>query len=77
MSTMTVSVSEVKAHLSALLETAAAGTPVTIARHGKPLVTMLPASDHAPRVFGIYPGRVPDDEALLAPMTEEELAAWE
>lgn len=77
MTSTTMSVTEAKSHFSALVDMAAAGTPVTISRFNKPLVTIVPAPEHASRRFGIYAGLVPDDAALLAPMSEDELAAWE
>lgn len=41
---MTVSVAEAKARLSALLKAAERGEEVTIARHGRPVVRLLPAA---------------------------------
>lgn len=47
MSQHTVSIRDAKAHLSELAERAARGTPIVIAKHGKPTVRMVPVN--APR----------------------------
>lgn len=47
MSQQMVSIREAKAHLSDLAERASQGTPVVIAKHGKPTARLVPA--HPPR----------------------------
>jgi prevent-host-death family protein len=60
----TVNMHEAKTHLSRLVEMAARGEPVIIARAGKPLVRLVPV-DPAPkrRRIGFMEGEftVPDD----------------
>ena len=60
----TVNMHEAKTHLSRLVEMAARGEPVIIARAGKPLVKLVPV-DPAPkrRRIGFMEGEftVPDD----------------
>ncbi len=73
-----VNVQEAKAHLSALIAAAERGEVVTLARAGRPVVTLVPvAPTSAPsRRFGILSGLVvPDD--FDAPLPDDELAAWE
>ena len=58
--TKTVSLYEAKTHLSALVEAAAAGEEVVIAKNGKPRARLVPLAE-APaskRVFGQFKGRI-------------------
>lgn len=71
---------EAKAHLSELLDRAAAGQETTITRRGKPVARIVPlaAEELPPRKPGRWKGLLTyDNEKLWAPMSEEELAAWE
>lgn len=45
MSQHTVSIRDAKAHLSELADRAASGTPVLIAKHGKPTVRLVPVRE--------------------------------
>ncbi len=51
---MNVSVAEAKNRLTQLLQMAEQGTPVTICRHGTPIVDLVPASSkhRRERIFG-------------------------
>ena len=69
---------EAKAHLSELLDRAAAGQETTITRRGKPVARVVPAANpEAPqpqRKPGRWKGLVSYDNATLwEPMTEQEL----
>lgn len=77
---MTLNLYEAKTQLSQLVEKAAAGEEVIIAKAGKPMVKMVPVEAEKPK------GRRRSGENLLrvtyiaddfdAPMSEEELALW-
>jgi prevent-host-death family protein len=73
---ITISATEAKAKLLALIDQVADHTsgPVTITKHGKPLVMLVPVPDAKPRLtpetfFGCMAGTVtiPDDLDLTAP----------
>jgi prevent-host-death family protein len=77
-----VTAAELKTHLSALLDRAAAGEETLITRHGKPVARLAPvvapAAALPPRQPGALKGKlIYDNETLWAPMSEEELAGWE
>lgn len=58
MSTHTVNVYEAKTQLSKLLELAALGEDVVIAKAGKPVARLIPWVPAADRVPGLWRGRV-------------------
>lgn len=66
-------IARAKATLSALVDRAAAGEEIILARAGKPLarLTALPAA--TPRQPGVARHWQLDDAALLAPMEPEDL----
>jgi prevent-host-death family protein len=71
-----ISVAETKARLSELLDRAAAGEAIVVTRSGKPIARIAPLASREPRPFGVarhWP-ELPED-ALLAPMDEEDLKA--
>lgn len=72
---VTANVADAKAHLSQLLDAALAGEEVILARAGKPLVRLVPVTAPARRELGLLPLDVPD--AFFAPLTDEELPAWQ
>jgi prevent-host-death family protein len=72
--TTQVNVQEAKTHLSRLLEQAAAGEDVVIARAGRPLVRLVPVEAPPPRRLGFLSMDVPDD--FDDPLPEDELQAW-
>jgi prevent-host-death family protein len=75
-----VTAAELKAHLSEVLDRAAAGEETLITRHGKPVARLAPvvAERLQPRKPGRWKGliEIPDD-LFLQPLDEAELAAWE
>lgn len=75
----TVNIHAAKTHLSRLVDNAAAGEEVIIARAGRPLVRLVPVTpqDRACRRLGVLAGRVliPDD--FDAPLPETTLDTFE
>lgn len=61
----TVNIHEAKTHLSRLVEQAAAGAEIVIAKAGRPVARLMPLADATckPRSLGILAGKfaVPDD----------------
>ena len=71
-----VNIYDAKTRLSRLVDRAAAGENVFIARAGKPVAWLVAVEDAGPRHPGLLRGvTVPD--AAFAPHSEDELAAWE
>ena len=73
----TINMHEAKTHLSRLVERAAAGEEIVIARSGKPIARLVGlTNDSAPRVPGSMRGQfeVPDD--FDAPLPAEALAGF-
>lgn len=71
----TVSTTEAKARLNALLTEVADGQEVAITRHGRP-VAVLSKADPPARKLGQFTGIIALTEAFDEPMGEEELALW-
>ena len=69
----TVNIAQAKATLSALVDRAAAGEEIVLAKAGKPVakLTALPAA--SPRQAGVARHWILDDSALTAPLDAEEL----
>jgi prevent-host-death family protein len=68
---------EAKTHLSRLVEEAAAGEEIVIARAGKPLVRLVAVSgSEGPRKLGALAGRVVEHDDAWAPDTELESAFY-
>jgi antitoxin (DNA-binding transcriptional repressor) of toxin-antitoxin stability system len=68
---------EAKTHLSRLVERAAQGEEIIIARSGKPIAKLVPIGrDLTPRAFGTMQGlfQVPDD--FDEPLPPDVLAAF-
>ncbi|MFV0260216.1 MAG: type II toxin-antitoxin system Phd/YefM family antitoxin [Acidimicrobiales bacterium] len=70
-----MNVSEAKAKLSELLDAAARGDEVVIARSGRAVARLVPIELPTSRELGFFPLRVSDE--LFAPLDDEVLAAWE
>ncbi|HVH75355.1 MAG TPA: type II toxin-antitoxin system Phd/YefM family antitoxin [Stellaceae bacterium] len=74
----TVNIHAAKTHLSRLVEAAAAGEEIVIAKSGKPLARLCPLAHPKPRrVLGRLRGKivVPDD--FDAPLPDEVLDLFE
>ena len=70
-----VNVHHAKTHLSRLLERAAAGEEIVIARAGQPVARLVPISPVEPRRPGLAKGRLTD--AFFEPLPPDELDAWQ
>jgi prevent-host-death family protein len=69
----TVNIAQAKATLSALVDRAAAGEEIVLARSGKPVARIVPLPVEAPRQPGVARHWVLDDAALLAPTDPDDL----
>jgi prevent-host-death family protein len=74
--TAIVNIYDAKTQLSRLVERAAAGEEILIARAGKPMARLVPIDRHEPRRPGLLEGLVVPD-ALFDPLPEDELSRWE
>lgn len=78
MPSTTVDMSEVKTNLSRLLERAAAGEEIVIAKAGKPLARLVSLEAvHVPRRPGAWKGRMWIEEEFDDPLPEEVRRAFE
>jgi prevent-host-death family protein len=69
-----VNVAEAKAKLSHLIDRAASGEEIVIARSGKPVARLVALAEPPKRPFGIAKHwKMPSDEVLFAPMSEEDI----
>lgn len=75
--TKSVGVHEAKTHLSRLLADVAAGEEVLITRRGEEVARLVPAGRASERRFGIDRGRFIVPEDFDAPLTEQQLRAFE
>jgi len=75
---MTVmNVQDAKPRLSALIAEAEAGAEVAIARHGRPVVKLVPVAPPAVQLgFWAQAWSDQDEADALAPLDEAELALW-
>lgn len=74
----TVSLYEAKTHLSALVERAARGEEIVIAKSGKPRAALVPLTDVRPlRVSGKGRGKWRVKRSFDAPLPEEVIADFE
>jgi prevent-host-death family protein len=73
---MTLNLYEAKTQLSALVDKAAAGEEIVIAKNGKPMAKLVALRERAKRKPGRLKGKIWISKDFDAPMTEEELAAW-
>jgi prevent-host-death family protein len=72
----TVNIYDAKTQLSRLVDRAAAGEDILIARAGTPVARLVALEQAAPRQPGLLRGlQVPD--ALFAPLPDDEAALWE
>jgi prevent-host-death family protein len=74
----TFNVHAAKTHLSRLLQRVAAGEEIVIARAGVPIARLVPYERTAkPRRAGRWAGRIVIGDDFDAPLSPDELAAWE
>jgi prevent-host-death family protein len=68
-----VNIYEAKTHLSELVERAAAGEEIIIAKAGRPMARLVPLREAAPRarVFGRWAGAVSIADDFDAPLPPE------
>lgn len=66
-----------KTHLSRLIERALHGEDIVISKGATPVVRLVPVSPVAHRMPGRWKGILGDCDAILDPLPEDELAAWE
>jgi prevent-host-death family protein len=70
-----VNIHEAKTHLSRLVERAAAGEEIIIAKSGKPVARLVALDyDPTPRVFGTMRGKIRIADDFDAPLPPELLA---
>ena len=75
--TRTVNVHAAKTHLSRLLEEAAAGEEIVIARAGKPLAKLVPVDRPKKRRLGLLAGEIEVSDDFDAPLPEDMLKDFE
>ena len=74
----TVNLYEAKTNLSKLVERAAAGEEIVIAKAGRPLARLMPLARRAgPRPLGLLAGQVTVGSDFDDPLPAEMLAAFE
>lgn len=74
----TINIHEAKTHLSRLVENAAAGEEVIIAKAGKPVARLVSLAKPAGRrQLGILAGKMVIPEDFDAPLPDEVLASFE
>jgi prevent-host-death family protein len=72
-----VNIAAAKAHLSSLVDRAAAGEEIILSRAGRPVARLMPLEQQTPRQPGLLKHwQIPDD-LFLEPMDEEDLRAAE
>ncbi|HEY0836288.1 MAG TPA: type II toxin-antitoxin system prevent-host-death family antitoxin [Azospirillum sp.] len=72
-----LNIAEAKAHLSALVDRAAAGEEILIAKAGKPLARLVPLAAPEPRPFGVAKHWKIADDLFLEPSDPADLDAAE
>jgi prevent-host-death family protein len=73
-----VNIHAAKTHLSRLVERAAAGEEIIIAKNGKPLAKLVPyREEKAPRVLGSMRGQIWIADDFDDPLPDDLLAAFE
>ena len=73
-----INIHQAKTQLSKLVEEAALGEEIIIAKAGKPIAKLVPLEkiQHNPRVPGSMKGQIWIADNFDGPMGEEELALW-
>jgi prevent-host-death family protein len=73
----TINVYDAKTQLSRLIDRAAAGEEIIIARAGKPVARLVALEAPAPRRLGAWRHIAPPPDDFFDPLPEEELRLWE
>jgi len=74
----TVNIHDAKTHFSRLVDAAAGGEEIIIAKAGKPAAKLVPIGhDRSPRRFGGLKGKVKIADDFDAPLPEDLIAAFE
>lgn len=73
---MTINLYEAKTQLSTLVDAAANGQEIVIAKNGKPMAKLVPFRAKVKRKPGRLKGKIWLSDDFDAPMSEEEIAAW-
>jgi prevent-host-death family protein len=74
----TVNIHHAKTHLSRLVDEAARGQEIVIARAGKPVARLVPLAIAPPKKrFGLLKGKLRVPEQFNAPLPDEVLDAFE
>lgn len=74
---MTLNLYDAKTQLSSLVDKAAEGEEIIIAKNGQPMAKLVPFKDPIRRKPGRLKGKIWMSKDFDAPMTEEELGLWE
>lgn len=74
---MTLNLYEAKTQLSSLVDKAAEGEEIIIAKNGEPMAKLVPFKDPIRRKPGRLKGKIWISKDFDKPMTEEELGLWE
>ncbi|WP_225927224.1 type II toxin-antitoxin system Phd/YefM family antitoxin [Pseudomonas ekonensis] len=72
-----VPLAEAKNNLSKLVDEAAAGKIITIAKHGRALARLVPAGKPDPRRIGAMKGKLTLPDDFDAPLSDETLDDFE
>ncbi len=73
---MTLNLYDAKTQLSALVDKAADGEEIIIAKNGQPMAKLVPFREKPKRKPGRLKGKIWIADDFDAPMSEEELALW-
>ena len=73
----TVNIHEAKTHLSRLVEKAAAGAEIVIAKNGVPRAKLVRLDKRRPLKLGVMKGKIRYPEDFDAPLPDEVLALFE
>lgn len=74
---MTLNLYEAKTRLSSLVDEAAAGAEIVIAKNGKPMAKLVPIRDRVRRKPGRLKGKIWMSKDFDAPLPQELLDAFE
>jgi len=72
-----INIHDAKTHLSRLVDQAAAGNEIVIAKAGKPMARLVPLVSGGKRKLGTLSGKIRVPEDFDAPLSAEVLAAFE